>query len=257
MPDSKDVNAARLIALLWREPRSAAKTRGPKPGLSADRVIRAAIRIADAQGLEQLTIRRVAERLKVAPMSVYTYVPGKAELFALMLDAVYAGMKRQAPAADDWRARITAVAADNRRLYTEHPWIALLPPNRPPLGPGTIGKYEYELAALDGVGLSDVELDAALTFVLGFVESCAQAAARARAAVAESAQTDAQWWADYEPVLERVLDASRYPLGTRVGTASAQAQGGAYDGDRAYAFGLTRVLDGLAALIESGSNRKP
>jgi AcrR family transcriptional regulator len=251
MATRKRTEAEHLLELLWRTP-AATPSRGPRPGLTVDKLIRTAIALADREGLQQLTIRRVATKLKVAPMSVYTYVPGKSALIMLMLDAVFADMQRSAPSADSWRARIQAVADDNHRLYSEHPWIAELPPNRPPLGPGTLDKYEYELAALEGVGLSDIEIDSALQLVLGFVGACAATSARARAEISESAQTDAEWWTDHEPALLRVMGdiGTRYPLGSRIGAASAEVQQGTYDAEHHYRFGLARVLDGLAALIE-------
>lgn len=210
----------------------------------------AAIALADEAGFEALSIRKVAERLGVAPMSVYTYVPSKAELLLLMVDAVHGRMVRSRPASDSWRARVTAVADDNRSLYEQHPSLIALPPNRPPLGPGTIAKYDHELGAFEGTGLGDVERDAALTFVLGFVEACAHAAARARAAEHDSRLSDAQWWEAHAPELARVFDPARYPLATRVGAAAGEYHQAAFAPEFGYRFGLARVLDGLEALIE-------
>lgn len=106
-------------------------------------MVEAATTIADAEGLEALTMRRVAKDLGVVPMTLYSYVPGKAELLDLMLDA--------APRSDL------------------------------PLGPGQMAKYEHEPSGLDGLGLDDVETDDCLTHLLTFVQACARAAA-ARAA---------------------------------------------------------------------------
>ena len=89
-------------------------------------------------------------------------------------------------------------------------------------------------------------MDAALTFLLAFVQ--ANAVAAQDHAVAPG--TDADWWATAGPLLARVVQPERYPLASRVGSAAGAAQGGAYDAERAYAFGLERVLDGLAALID-------
>jgi AcrR family transcriptional regulator len=209
-----------------------------------DDVVAAAIAIADADGLDAVTMRAVAERLGISPMSLYTYVPGKAELLDVMLDVLYLAMPRT-PHRRDWRARLRAVADANRELYARHPWAARVSTARPPLGPGLMAKYEHELAALDGLGLHDIELDAALTFVLSFVQANAVAAQEQ----ADAPGTDAEWWATAGPLLARVVDPERYPLAARVGSAAGAAQGGAYDAERAYAFGLERVLDGLAALI--------
>ena len=237
------MDVAQTLALLWRE--TGPPRRGPRPRLNVDDVIEAAIAIADADGLGAVTIRAVAERLGTSPMSLYTYVPGKAELLDLMLDAIYLAMPRP-PFRLHWRARLRAVAEANRNLYARHPWAARISHGRPPLGPGLMAKYEYELAALDGLGLSELEMDAALTFLLGFVQANAVAAQEH----ANAPGTDAEWWATAGPLLARVVNPERYPLASRVGSAAGAAQGGAYDADHAYAFGLERVLDGLAALID-------
>jgi hypothetical protein len=93
----------------------AGRARAPKSTCSTSPA--AAIAIASDQGIQELTIRAVAMRLKVAPMSVYTYVPGKSELLMLMLDAVFAQMRCSRPADDSWRARVRALADDNHRLF--------------------------------------------------------------------------------------------------------------------------------------------
>ncbi|MFB6893022.1 TetR/AcrR family transcriptional regulator [Kitasatospora sp. NPDC056327] len=249
---------ARTLALLWGESaQEKPGRRGPRQAKSPAEIAAAAIALADAEGVEAVTMRRVAQELGVSPMALYTYVPGKAELLDLMLDTVYAAMPRSAPEGDGWRARAAAVAEDNRLLHRTHPWAVAVATSRPPLGPGLMAKYEYELRALEGSGLPDVELDAALTHLLGFVATCARMAADARAVQQESALTDAQWWAANAGLLARVFDAERYPVAARVGSAAGEAHGGAYDPDHAYAFGLARVLDGLAALVAENGGEDP
>ena len=194
-------------------------------------------------------MRAIAARLGTSPMTIYTHVPGKAELLDLMLDAAYAAMPRPPwPPRRRWRRRLRAVAAANRDLYEAHPWAARVSTARPPLGPGQLAKYEHELGALDGAGLGDVEMDAALTYLLAFVQAAAVAAQDA--AAGSAAESDATWWAEAGPLLARVAGPERYPLASRVGSAAGAAQGAAYDPDAAYAFGLERVLDGLGALID-------
>ncbi|WP_354700191.1 TetR/AcrR family transcriptional regulator [Paraconexibacter sp. AEG42_29] len=253
--------ADRTLALLWADaegaPDAAATTapaprrRGPQPRQSVPAIVDAAITLADADGLADLTMRRLAVSVGVAPMTLYTYIPGKAELLDLMLDTVYRRMERPPwSAGAGWRERLALVAAANRTLLAAHPWAIGLGTTRPPLGPGVMAKYEHELAALDDAGLDDVARDAALTFLLGFVTAAARAAVDAAAAVAGSGVDDATWWAANGPLLARVLDAERYPLAVRVGAAAGAAQGSAADPAAGYAFGLERVLDGLQALIE-------
>lgn len=243
---------ARTLELLWRTAAPGPR-HGPAPGLTIDGVVAAAIAVADAEGLDAVTMRRVATELRVAPMTLYTYVPGKAELLDLMLDDVYRRMPRPGRGARDWRTRLTAVADRNRALFTAHPWAVNVSTVRPPLGPGAMAKYEYELSALDGLGLDDVTMDDALTCLLAFVQASARTAADVRAARQDSALTDEQWWAANEPLLRRVFDPEAYPVAARVGAAAGAAHGTAYDPEHAYQFGLRRVLDGLAALIEGNS----
>jgi AcrR family transcriptional regulator len=250
---------ARTLALLWRRagtesPPDAASAAGPapprrgrKPGLTVDAVVDAAVALADAEGKEALTMRRVAHELGVVPMTLYTYAPGKAELLDLMLDKVYLAMDRTDTAGRPWRERVAAIAAENRELFTRHPWAAGMSWTRPPLGPGQMAKYEHELRAFDDCGLTDVDRDAALTFLLAFVRSVAQAEADARAAAAQ--ESDEQWWQAHGPLLDAYVDVAAYPTAARVGAAAGEAMQAAFSPDRAYEFGLARVLDGLGVLI--------
>lgn len=248
---------ARTLELLWRqpEPDGAPPRRGPRQRLSVDTVVRTATELADSGGLDALTMRSVAQRLGVTPMTLYTYVPGKAELLDLMLDAAYLGMPRACHAAAPWRARVEAVALENRELFRRHPWVAGLATTRPPLGPGLMAKYEHELAAFDGLGIADVEMDAALTFVLGFVQSVARAELDAEATDRDTAMSDEQWWAANAPLLAKAFDPARFPLAARVGSAAGETHRGAYHADYAFTFGLQRVLDGLAPLVEQPDSR--
>jgi AcrR family transcriptional regulator len=239
--------------LLWFPQPPEGKRRGRRPGLSLDRVVEAAIAIADAEGLEASTMRRVAQDLRVVPMTLYTYVPDKAALLDLMLDRLYLRMPRTPFAQLPWRERLRTIAAENRTLYRQHPWVAGLSASRPPLGPGLMAKYEHELQGFAGAGLDDVETDSALTYLLGFVQASARVAADARAVAARSRQTDLQWWAERGPVLVEIFDPHTYPTATRVGAAAGAAHGGVVNPEQAYAFGLERVLDGLGVLIESRS----
>ncbi|MDN0199986.1 TetR/AcrR family transcriptional regulator C-terminal domain-containing protein [Streptomyces sp. S.PNR 29] len=247
---------ARTLELLWREAGHKGARRGPKQQLSIDVVVQTAIELADRDGLDTLTMRRIAQELGVTPMTLYTYIPGKAELLDVMLDTVYQQMPRtEHPPGTSWRTRVTTVAHENRALFRRHPWAATLPSTRPALGPGLMAKYERELGAFEGTGLDDIERDAALTHLLAFVQSTARTAHDAQAAHRDSAMSDEQWWAANAPLLARVFDPARYPLATRVGSAAGAAHQGAYNPDHTYEFGLRCVLDGFAALIDERGAR--
>lgn len=240
---------ARTLELLWREP-ARTSGRGPKQRSSVDAVVAAAVEIADADGLEALTMRAVAARLGLTPMATYTYVPGKAELLDLMLDSVYGQMPRTDLTGLPWRERVSVIATENRDMLARHPWVAYVPTTRPPLGPGVAAKYDHELRAFDGLGLDDVTMDAALTHLLGVVTAVARIDIDTRRAAADTGMSDREWWDRTAPILARVFDAQRYPLAARIGAATGAAHDSAYSATHAWEFGLARVLDGLAALIE-------
>jgi AcrR family transcriptional regulator len=238
----------RSLAILWRtkEPTS----RNGRSELSVDRIARAAIEIADTEGIGALTMRRVSDVLGVGTMSTYTYVPGKAELLDVMIDTVFAEVARPEDDSSGWRARVELVARENWALYQRHPWLLQVESSRPVLGPNLMAKYDYELRAVADAKLSDVEMDAVLTLVLGHVKSAARAVADAAELERESGLTDRQWWQTCGPWLERFMTSGSYPTAARVGAAAGEAYGGAYDPEYAFEFGLARVLDGIGVLVE-------
>ncbi|UNX54800.1 TetR/AcrR family transcriptional regulator C-terminal domain-containing protein [Georgenia sp. TF02-10] len=251
-PSAGSGDPARTIALLWRHSLPvAAPRRGPRQRLDVDTIVQRAVALADAEGLAAVTMRRVASAAGTAPMTLYTYVPGRTELVDLMLDHLYAQMHRADTTGRPWRERVRAVAEENRELFQAHPWAASVSTTRPTLGPGATAKYDHELAALDGLGLDDVTMDAALDWVLAFVQGWARSAAAAAATEDETAMDEQQWWATAGPLLAQVIDPAAFPLATRVGGAAGEVQGAAWDPGRAFEFGLSRVLDGLAPLIAS------
>lgn len=244
---------SRTLALLWGEP-ALAPRRGPARSVDVTRVVDAALALADEGGLAAVTMRAVAERVGVSAMSLYTYVPGKPELLDLMVDAAYLRMPRP-PLTGPWRDRLTAVAESNRALLTAHPWLTEVAAlSRPPLGPGVMAKYEHELSAFDGTGLSDPDVDAALAHLLGFAQAHCRAAHDAARITTDSGMSDAQWWEANQPVLARAFDPEAYPRAVRIGAAAGEEQAGAWNAGHAWRFGLDRTLDGLAALISTDTD---
>ncbi|MFI7606447.1 TetR/AcrR family transcriptional regulator [Micromonospora sp. NPDC049366] len=238
---------ARSLALLWRTREPA--TRRGRTDLTVDRIVRAAIEVADTDGLAALSMRRVAERLGVGTMSLYTHVPGKGELLDLMLDTVYGETTDPAPPADGWRARLEAVARDNWALYLRHPWLLQVATTRPPLGPNLIARYERDLRAVDGIGLTDLEMDAVITLVGGFVHGTVRGAVETAQAAERTGMTEEQWWRAHAPYLEKAMDPRRFPLATRVGATAGEEYQAAADPARAFEFGLARILDGIEVLV--------
>lgn len=245
---------ARLLKLLWRHHSPALPPRkGPRPALNVDQLLIAAIALADREGLEALTIRRLATELSTAAMSLYTYVADKAELLELMIDTVYTDMTLVPAADSSWPAGVQALATSNLKLYQQHPWLTEISSERPPLGPGVIGKYDRELSVFEGLGLSDIEMDAALSFVLNFVRAAARDQVQAERLAALTQANNLEWWQAQEAAFSSLLPIGRYPLAERVGSAAGEHHQGAYHSGFAYQFGLERVLAGLDQLISSKS----
>ena len=235
-----------LVDLLWREHPGAPAggTRGPRPKVSTSQAVDEAIRLADADGLAAVTLRRLGARLGVAPNAVYTHVGSRDDLLVLMADTVRARRTPRPYATDEWRGRVRQVADAELALYDAHPWLVDVTDQRTAFGPGTIAAYDHQLHALDGTGLSDVDRDAALTFVTDFV----RAAARARHPDPQAVDMAASWAAWGGRLAGYVGE--RYPLARRVGAAAGAAMDAPYDAEHAWRFGLDRVLDALAALVE-------
>ena len=239
----------RTIELLWGLRSSA--TRGPKPGMTVDRIVTAAIAIADRDGIDALSMRRVAEQLETGTMSLYRYIPAKAELLDVMVDRVCGEVSKPSRRAPTWRKRLEVVARTNRELLERHPWLLEVSTLHPPLGPGVLAKYEHELEAVDGIGLTDVEMDAVVSLVVGYVRAAVQTAVEAERARARPGHSDDEWWTALAPFLEQVFDPERYPLAARVGVAATEHYDGVYNLDFAFEFGLQRVLDGIGVVVES------
>jgi AcrR family transcriptional regulator len=238
----------RSMELLWGGPAAPAGRRGPRPKFTVPEIVAAAVALADAEGLAAVSMRRVAERLGITAMSLYTYVPSKAELLDVMVDAVCGEAVGERFAGTGWRARLAEVARHNWVLHRRHPWLLQVATSRPVLGPNTIAKYDFELRAFEGTGVADVDTDLLLSLVLHYVSGAVRAAVLAEQAEQRTGRSEAQWWAEYAPLLDEVLDPARYPTAARIGQAAGEEYG-AGDAERAFEFGLERVLDGIALFV--------
>lgn len=233
------------LELLWGVRRR--PTRGPRPRLTVEQIAGQAIELADSEGLEALSMRRLAARLEVTVMSLYTYVPGKAELVDLMMDRVLGDPGPLPPGG--WRERLTAVARREWELSLAHPWLLQVSTARPALGPHALDWYERALGAVDGLGLSEVEMDLVVTVVTDYVHGAARSAVAAARIDQQTGVSDDEWWAAVEPVFTEVWPAGRYPVAERVGPVVGERHGARIPPETAFAFGLDRLLDGLAALL--------
>ena len=242
-PSGADVR--RSLQLMWGPPDE--PTRGPKPGLSVDRIVRAAIAMADAEGLAALSMRRIAAALGAGAMSLYRYVPNKGVLIDLMVDAVYAEDLAAAEAVEgDWRARLEVFGRQEWALYLRHPWMLQVAQGRPMLGPNAMRSTDIVLRALDGLGLTEDEMLAAVVMLNSFVAGLAKTTIEAMQAAERTGITDDEWWEIQGEHVGPAVVAGELPMLTKVGEAGAFTS--TFDH---FEFGLQRVLDGLGALIEA------
>jgi hypothetical protein len=188
-------------------------------------------------------------------MSLYTHVPNKTDLIDLMFDTAYGELYEsvESPSKQPggWRGALRFIAHQNWNLYRRHPWMLQIATGRSVLGPHAAIKYEAELRPLDNLGLSDVEMDAVLALVLTHVEGAARAQSIIDRTRRDTDMTDAEWWLTHAPLLDKIIDPTRFPVATRVGTAAGQEYQGVSSPEFALTFGLERILAGIADLIAS------
>ena len=239
------------LRLLWRhvasapEP-SAPARRGPKQKLSVDEVVDAAIEIADRDGLGALAMRGLAEQLGLGVMSLYTYVPSRNDLIALMVDQVLG--RTELPALpEDLAERLELIVRTQHADVLAHPWLTEVTGIRAWLGPNSADRYEWHLSAVEGIGLDDIEMDQTVSLLMGLATNTARAAHAVQVAERESGTSELEWWEANAETLGELMGGREYPLAGRVGSAAGEAYQAASDPSRELEFGLARIIDGLLA----------
>jgi AcrR family transcriptional regulator len=223
---------------IWRR---AAKRRSA--GRQGDRIANAALRLADAEGLAAVSMRRLAAKLRAGTMSLYRHVSGRDDVVELIVDAAYGSEPPPAPTGH-WRADLRALAGRTRRIMLAHPWLAFEAPTRPRFGPNALRQTEAALAiarqADPDIDRAAALLDALMSFTFGAV----QRELAERRAEQESGLTEDEWQRTVGPYLRDALAGGDYPnLQTRI------VDGADPDHAERFAFGLERVLDGIAAWL--------
>jgi AcrR family transcriptional regulator len=245
MSDDVDTGLPSGYEVLWgvrERPR-----RGPKPGLTVEAIVRAAIDLADADGLDAVSMSRVAASLGFTPMSLYRYVENKDHLLALMVDTAVGVPPPIDPVAPHWRPALEKWTWAQITGLRRHPWILQIPITGPPLTPGQMSWIEQGLRILSVTTLTESDKVA----ILGLLASHALAEARLAvdltpAAVRDDAEGPPP---SYGSLLRRVIDPARFPA------VYATVVSGAWDEPVDYTdedakFGLHRVLDGVEVFVE-------
>jgi DNA-binding transcriptional regulator YhcF (GntR family) len=218
----------------------------PSLELSAADIVATAIRIADTEGFEAVSMRRVAAALGSGVMSLYRYVQGKEELELLMRDAVFGERPLPTHPPAGWRAQLELSGHTLWGLYRRHPWLARTSSlTRPYAGPHQLPYSEWNLAALSGIGLDDSTIFLVHLTLFGFVHGSAASLEAETREEAVSGLTPHQWLAGREAETRALMTSDVFPNAARIFLGSEID----LDLDLLVEFGLQRLLDGVERLL--------
>ena len=202
-------------------------------------------------------------------MALYTYVPGKAELLDLMLDAVLGELATTTWTGPSWRAAVEASVRDVWGFYERHPWVLQISDARASLGPHSLEVFEAQASLLADADLTGVEITRLVGAVQLLVQGAARVVSEARDAARVTGQTDDEWWAERSAAMDAVVSgdvfAARYPTLARMSDEHVFEQldrspddtTGYLERDAlvSFEFGLRRLLDGVEQLIDGRRRR--
>jgi AcrR family transcriptional regulator len=211
--------------------------RKPRMGLSLARIAEAAIAVADKEGIDAVSMQRVAEDLGFTKMSLYRHVANKAELVKVMIDIAVGEPPDLSTIRDGWRSRLEELVRQLTQVWQQHPWIPDVTVGGRTMGPREVGWTESALSAFAGTPLTGDERLAAVFLLFGHIRN-----------THSNANAGTQPWMDTQQAarLERRRD-------TLPELTSALAAEGTALRDNGRAFGLERLYAGFAALISERS----
>jgi AcrR family transcriptional regulator len=227
--------------------------KGPKPGLTLERIVAAAVAVAASEGIGAVSMGRIAKDLGASTMALYRYVSAKDELFVLMQEAVM-GPPVALPALETgagWREALAQWAWAQREMFHRNLWALRMPITGPPASPHSVAWWDQGLRTLEGSGLSEGDKISVILLVSGFVRNEALLMSDLAAAVEAKGVPAQEVLARWERTMKRLVDPVRHPALSRL--MDSGVMGGPDEPDYDFRFGLERVLDGVEALIRKGS----
>lgn len=238
MADAEYVN-------IWMRPERPA--RGPKPVYSRAQITEAAIRIADAEGLEAATMRRIAAEIGAGAMSLYRYVPSRDDLVELMADRLMGEIDVTGMPSGDWRADLTRYADGLRAMWLRHPWIATVQRSLPSFGPNQLLLIERLMGVLDVFVPIDENLGL-VAMLNSYVEGTVREEISSAREFRRSGLSESEWMARSYPYVDRLVKSGEYPIFTKIVMEARQPH---LSRDDQFWYGLRRVLDCIAAVLPS------
>jgi AcrR family transcriptional regulator len=227
--------------------RAEAPRRGPRPGLTLDGIVDAAIAVAAADGLGAVSMSRVARELDASTMALYRYVAAKDELLTLMVDGAV-GLPPAASGPDEgWRDGLSRWAWGLHDAYRRHAWVLRIPITSPPPTPNQVAWLEDGLRSLRDTGLSEHEKPSVVLLLSGYVRNEAVLHADLEEGFMRVAPSPDEAMSRYSRTLMRLTDPERFPALRAVLEAGVFDH--ADDPDDEFRFGLARILDGVEVLV--------
>jgi len=224
-------------------------SRGPQPAYSREQIAAAAVKIADAEGIDALSMRRIAAELGSGAASLYRYVAKKDELLDLMVESVI--FEDRAPKlSGDWRKDLRKIAYRSRSMILRHPWMIRVSAYRSALGPNTLRWLELTLSAIDHLGFDIDEMLVVYNTLLTFARGYAAGEIAEQEASRRSGLTREQWLLSRAQHTHEVIKTGKYPMFARV-AKDAKAPHDPRAAEHGFERGLDHILDGIGARLST------
>jgi AcrR family transcriptional regulator len=218
------------------------ETATPRARREVERIVAVAIALADAVGLENLSMRRLASSLGTGTTSLYRYVRNKEELLTLMVDAVNAADPLGAAPPTEWRTALTVIARAHRRQMLDHPWLASEIASRPAIGPNTLRVADQVLGIAMGMGVDAETAGGIVATLLRYTRGATSDELAERDAQRRTGMTQEEWRDSVAPYVRSIIDSGRFPSFAAVILSAEPTD------EEQFEFGLQRLLDGIERL---------
>ncbi|MFS0892797.1 TetR/AcrR family transcriptional regulator [Microbacterium sp. 179-I 3D3 NHS] len=250
MTDVEPPELPRGIALAWGV--AADPQRGPKREMSVEKIVEAAVELADAEGIGAVSMAAVAAKLGFTPMSLYRYVSAKDDLLLLMQEQATGLPPESHLEATGWREKLVALYEEQVLLYLRHPWVLSLPITGSPITPNSSAWLDASLAALEETPLTADERMAVALAITGDARWCGIVQAGYTEQGRGTGLSPSEVALREATLYDRVITADEFPALRR-----------AVDDDvfqspaDPFRFAVDRVLDGVAAYISDLDRGEP
>lgn len=223
---------------------------GPQRAYSRQQVVRAAIKIADQDGLPAASMRRIAAEIGAGTMTLYQYVRNREDLIELIVDEVTGEMGLPERPSGEWRADLSDVVVAKRALYLRHTWLATRVPGHPVWGPNSLHVQEFLLASFDGFEVSVDEVVSLIGLLNGYVESFVRAEVGWQEEARRTGVDMQEWMRRTAPYARHLVLSGKYPRFSRVLMENTSPH---MEPDARFQYGLDRVLDSIEASLKPGT----